>query len=365
MTSSNIGPSPDVLRVFDALRHRKNALITGAPSTGKTRLLTDVARWFEKAPGVGFDPKGDPFPPAGGSEWLPSPRRKNRKVFRMVFHPGTRQRHLLRGLEPIPRKSGAFRYSKGILYLANEHALGNDGAALLIIDEINRGPAVESFGDAIVSLESDKRLEEDDGRGAESYPIMLPSDAGDLEEYYFSSHLYILAAMNVADASVAPMDVAFLRRWVPIKLSPDVTMARSALNLSLETGEGGDTERLLRALVNAWEQVNDRISLLRGAEYQIGHGVLIPGAGRDVSTLDSATSFVQERWSQVEQHVGELFFGDARAEVAVLGGITEDTYQIEEGYLRTELTTKIIRPEPESSEEWVALLKAVSRSDAS
>ena len=365
MNANDVGPSPDVVRVFNALRRRKNVLITGAPSTGKTRLLSQVARWFEEAPGVGFDPEGVPFPPAGGLEWLPSPERMNRKSFRMAFHPGTRHRHLLRGLEPIPGVSSAFRYSKGMLYLANEYALMEDGAALLIIDEINRGPAVESFGDTIVSLEADKRLDGDDEYRTESYPIQLPDDAGELGDYYFSDHLYLLAAMNAADASVAPMDVAFLRRWAPVRIVPDPSVARIALGLSLDPGEDdGDSKGLLHALVDAWEQVNKRISLLRGGDYQIGHGVLIPEVGRDVTDLQSVTSLVQERWSQIEQHVRELFFGDPRGEVAVLGGYAEDTYRLEEGYLRTELTTEVIRPTPETPEAWAATLMAIARTDA-
>ena len=362
--ANDAGPSPDVLRVFAALRRRKNVLIKGAPSTGKTRLLSQVARWFEEAPGVGFAAEGVPFPPAGGSEWLPSRGRRNRKSFRMAFHPGTRHRHLLRGFEPIPGLSSSFRYSKGMLYLANEHALGEEGAALLIIDEINRGPAVESFGETILSLEADKRLDEDDNYRIESYPIQIPDDAGVLRDYYFSDHLYLLAAMNAADASVAPMDVAFLRRWAPVAIVPDTSVARIALGLSLDPGEDGDSKRLLCALVDAWEQVNKRISLLRGGDYQIGHGVLIPEAGRDVTDLQSATSLVQERWLQIEQHVGELFFGDPRGEVAVLGGYAEDIYRLEEGYLRTELTTEVIRPTPETPEAWTATLRAIARTDA-
>ena len=248
--------------------------------------------------------------------------------------------------------------------MANEHALGADGAALLIIDEINRGPAVESFGDAIVSLEVDKRLDADDQQSSESYPIMLPDDEGDMGEYFFSDHLYLVAAMNAADASVAPMDVAFLRRWAPVHLLPDIGVARLSLGLTAEPDEDGDTKGMLRALVNAWEQVNERISDLRGGEYQIGHGVLIPEPGRDISDPQLATSFVAERWSQVEQHVGELFFGDLRAEVAVLGGYAEDVYSVEEGYLRTELTTRVIRPNPMDPEEWTTMLQAIARTDA-
>ena len=40
-------------------------------------------------------------------------------------------------------------------------------------------------------------------------------------EYAFSPNLYILAAMNQADASVAPLDVAFMRRWQSHVLKPD------------------------------------------------------------------------------------------------------------------------------------------------
>ena len=179
MNANDVGPSPDVLRVFDALRRRKNALITGAPSTGKTRLLSQVARWFEEAPGVGFAAEGVPFPPRqvgrGGCRALDG---------RIVSHsgwpfiPGLDIGIFSAGLEPIPGVSSSFRYSKGMLYLANEHALGEEGAALLIIDEINRGPAVESFGDTIVSLEADKRLDEDDEHRIE----ILPNSASRLTQ---------------------------------------------------------------------------------------------------------------------------------------------------------------------------------------
>ena len=39
-----------------------------------------------------------------------------------------------------------FRISEGALYRANEHAKTPDGAALVTVDELNRGPAVKSSG---------------------------------------------------------------------------------------------------------------------------------------------------------------------------------------------------------------------------
>ena len=262
-------------------------------------------------------------------------------------------------MEPIPGAQGSFRYSRGSLYEANEHALRPDGTALLVIDEINRGPAVEAFGDAVVTLEADKRLEEDNQVSAQSFPVMLPDDDGSMVEYYFSAHLYLLAAMNSADASVAPMDVAFLRRWQPVELLPDVEVARNALGLNQANDSDESSKVLLRAFLDAWQHVNNRISLLRGIEYQLGHAAVMPEPGRDLSSDSLVVSFVSERWSQLEQHVRELFFGDPRAEVAVMGESADVGYRVEEQYLGSELGTRVVRPQPTTMDEWIDTLGAV------
>ena len=363
-TELEVGPGPQALQVFAALRRGKNVLVKGPPGTGKTRLLNEVARWFEQAPGVGFDPRGDvPFPPSGESVHLPSPERTVRKSFRIVFHPGTRYRHLLRDLEPVPNNAGSFRYSHGVLFRANQHALQPSGAALVVIDEINRGPAVEAFGDAVVAIEADKRLNESDGHSDHSVPILLPSDSGEWIDYYFSNHLYILAAMNAADASVAPMDVAFLRRWKPIDLFPDVDVAKTALSLPAGSDPNDAVGELFRAFVDAWQRVNERISLLRGSEYQIGHAVVIPEVGRDLLDVGLAVDFVKERWSQLEQHVGELFFGEPRREVAALAGSGGGSYECREGYVGNELTVSVVRPSPTTADDWTNMLRAVATGD--
>ena len=51
---------------------------------------------------------------------------------------------------------------------AAEYALQPDSAALVVIDEINRGPAVQVFGSAIVGIERSKR------KGPTDCPLMRP-----------------------------------------------------------------------------------------------------------------------------------------------------------------------------------------------
>lgn len=82
-------------------------------------------------------------------------------------------------------------------------------AALLIIDEVNRGPAVEVFGGSIVAIEPDKRLAPDNTETINTQKFEIMNMEGNMEEYAFPSNLYILSAMNSADASIAPLDVAF------------------------------------------------------------------------------------------------------------------------------------------------------------
>jgi 5-methylcytosine-specific restriction protein B len=341
--------SKECLAVLELLKTRKNVLITGAPACGKTTLMSEIASAFK----YGFLPEqvaattpthvpgsvvGLPrMVPAQASTAkpipeLPSPSRKNREVFRTVFEANSKPRDFLSGLIP---KVGAelaglsFAVTEGKLVVANKHAEQTEGAALLLIDELNRGPAVQLFGNAIVALESDKRLSDDDQvvEGS-SFPFEIMGQDGVVKSCYLSSHLYIVAAMNQADVSVEPLDVAFVRRWTPFPLFPAPSLVRAKLNavgpdapLGTQASTPGE---VVEALVRAWESVNEQIEIGRGPEFKIGHGIIFSRATAPLSDVNQALDVAVACWRAIMAHVEEVFYGDPFGVAATLRAGTAD-----------------------------------------
>jgi 5-methylcytosine-specific restriction protein B len=314
--------SNEALSILAALSTKHNVLLSGPPSCGKTHLLQEVADTFA-APAVQPARPAQPMAvaqrvaipaqiaaPVQQVQGLPSPSRVNRHIERIAFSANTRARDFTTAFVPSVNGGAAgFQVAKGALIRANEAAL-NGSAALLIIDEMNRGPAVQLFGDAIVSIEQDKRLDPSDQSTKNTWPLHILNDQGRDIEMRLSSHLYILAALNQADVSIEPLDVAFLRRFEPMPLEPRSDVVRSALKASGNTPDApavsGD---VVEIAVRAWDRVNERIALGRGPDFRIGHGIfLLPNSppANVAEALDRAVGW----WKRIAAHVQEVFFGD-------------------------------------------------------
>lgn len=270
------------------------------------------------------------------------------------------------GIVPAIKKDGEFEICEGILYRANEFAKQEDSAALLIIDELNRGPAIEVFGGSIVAIENDKRLADDNSWTAttQSFEILDPL-TGKMIEYAFSNNLYILAAMNQADVSVAPLDVAFLRRWQPFKLEPDYSVLekKSGIDMSLSAPDQPESVKdVYLVATKALKVINDKIIIGRGEDYQLGQGVFLSSEPKGSSIID-ALEFICEIWSMIYAHIEELFFGDIRAISYIVNSECElSPYGMKEENFAGEIKN-ILFKRPISTENIYNLYLAIERNN--
>lgn len=319
--------SADARAVLDLLARSRNVLVSGPPATGKTRLLSQVAGAFV---GEAWDSEGQAILDLAST--TPIRGAAQAQVFRTVFHQNSKYRDFLTGIAPAvgAGKGSEFQIIEGTLYRAAEFAKQPGARALLIIDEINRGPAVQVFGGSLVAIEADKRLLPDGNVGdmTQFIEIMQPPD-GQIVEYALPDQLFILAVQNQADTSVEPIDVAFLRRFEPFRLGPNESELRAFLGLSpvaLTLREAAEQSAdIYEASVQAWVAVNERLRLSRGPDFQVGHGVLM--ASEPQTGMADARADVGRAWARVQAHVGEVFFGDTRSMAAILGAREDSVTQ--------------------------------------
>lgn len=365
---------PAAREVIMALTDRKNVILTGPPGTGKSRLMNQVRDFFEwKASDLGGSLDG-PFaiPAESGPppEWFPSPTQTDdRLAFPTVFDQNTKYRDFMRGLVPAVNNAGAFVVSSGTLYRASEHAKGRGHAALVIIDEINRGPAVAAFGSALVGLERDKRLPNSGVPSQQTQHFETLGDAGEALRYALPEDLYILASMNEADTSVEPLDVAFLRRFHTYRLEPQAAVLRRHLGLPevpaatyTHPSDPTSGEEWYEALARAFDAINHQILLGRGHAYQLGHGALMhKTAPSPTDPLAAVQEYVAGAWATMRAHVYEVFYGNTRALSDVLRAeASASPYTLEESTFAGQNVRRILGPNRPAPADLYRLLALIA-----
>jgi 5-methylcytosine-specific restriction protein B len=139
----------------------------------------------------------------------------------------------------------------------------------VIIEEINRGNPAQIFGEMLTLLEDTKRTLDD--------AIELAYRREEGERVHIPKNLYVIGTMNIADRSLALVDLALRRRFAFINLEPQLNGAWREW-CTQRCGIGDDVVNLIEErLVALNQQIEEDRSL--GSQYRIGHSYVTPREG--------------------------------------------------------------------------------------
>jgi len=226
--------------IMNSLRTKKNLILQGPPGTGKT--------WLAKR--LGFALIG---------------QKDEGKLRAVQFHPNLSYEDFIRGFRP--NGQGRLDLIDGpFMEMIAAAAKEPDANHVIVIEEINRGNPAQIFGEMLTLLEADKRTP------AEALELCYRRFPG--ERVSIPSNLYVIGTMNIADRSLALVDIAFRRRFAFINLEPTFGSPwRSWVNVKfkIDTALLEDIEARILSL-NA--MIEGDTSL--GRQFRIGHSFVIP-----------------------------------------------------------------------------------------
>jgi len=211
----------------------------------------------------------------------------------VTFHQSFAYEEFVEGIKPVTDELEGVSYKvvDGVFkQICKQAELDSENKYLIIIDEINRANISKVFGELITLIEDDKRL----GMPNE-LKVTLPYSQ---EEFGVPKNLYILGTMNTSDRAIALLDIALRRRFTFIELKPDPKLLENSII------EGLNLSELLA-------QLNKRITLLIGRDYQIGHSYFMK--------IDNLEALRFTWYHRIIPLLQEYFYHDSRRLKAVIG----------------------------------------------
>lgn len=252
-------------RLEEILEHfqlKKNLILQGPPGTGKTWLARKLA-----------------FALIG--------HKDETNVQAVQFHPNLSYEDFVRGWRPSG--DGRLDLVDGPFLEMIEAARGDlDSDYVMVIEEINRGNPAQVFGEMLTLLEADKRNE------AEA--LALSYRRSNDERVYIPDNVYVIGTMNIADRSLALVDLAFRRRFAFEELEPTFGQPWRdwvSQHCGIDTQFLTDIEARLG---NLNQQIADDRSL--GRQFRVGHSYVTPS-----SVIPDAQAWFRR---VVEKEVGPL-----------------------------------------------------------
>ncbi len=265
--------------ILERLSTKKNLILQGPPGTGKTWLAKRLA-----------------FALIGS--------RSEQRVRPYQFHPNLSYEDFVRGWRPSG--NGRLALVDGPFLAAIEDA-GKEPSRdfVVVIEEINRGSPAQIFGEMLTLLEADKRTSQ------EALALSYQRHSG--ERVHIPPNLYVIGTMNVADRSLALVDLALRRRFAFIDLEPvlgEPWRTWISERYAIDTVFLDDIEQRLTSL----NQTIAEDSLL-GPQFRVGHSVVTPSGEEEIH--DPVSWFRQAVETEIGPLLEEYWFdqhGKAREE---------------------------------------------------
>ncbi len=138
--------------------------------------------------------------------------QKDENSLRAVqFHPNLSYEDFVRGWRPSGE--GKLTLVDGpFLEIINEAKKDASIKHVVVIEEINRGNSAQILGEMLTLLEADKRTP------SEALELSYRRTEG--ERIHIPANLYVIGTMNIADRSLALVDLALRRRFAFFDLKP-------------------------------------------------------------------------------------------------------------------------------------------------
>ncbi len=234
-------------KILERLRTKKNLILQGPPGTGKTWLAKRLA-----------------FALIG--------QRDDSKGRAVQFHPNLSYEDFIRGWRPVG--DGKLTLVEGpFMEMMEATAKDPTSRHVVVIEEINRGNPAQIFGEMLTLLEVDKRTPNE--------ALELTYKRSRSERVFIPDNLYVIGTMNIADRSLALVDLALRRRFAFIDLEP--TLGKSWRDW-VQSQCGVDSEILIE-IEKRLTALNNNISADTGLgpQFRLGHSYVTPPFGFPIS----------------------------------------------------------------------------------
>jgi 5-methylcytosine-specific restriction protein B len=223
------------------------------------------------------------------------------------FHPNLSYEDFVRGWRPSA--NGGLSLHEGVFMQMVKAALEHPGQTyVLVIEEINRGNPAQIFGELLTLLEAGKRTPRD------AMQLCYPDPDGTHRPVYVPENMVVIGTMNIADRSLALVDMAFRRRFAFIDLEPclgETWREWVVTRMQMDQVAATTIEQRLGQL-NAAIAADSRL----GKAFQIGHSYVTPT--QSLEDRSSRDWFAEVVASELRPLLHEYWFdapNDAEREV--------------------------------------------------